>query len=326
MSQRARLAITRRLPKRVEVELARHFDCETNPRDVPRTSGEFQAMLGEFDGILATVGDRFTAEVFATRPINCRIIANFGVGFDHIDLEAANSHGIVVTNTPDVLTEDTAELAMTLILMASRRAGEGERELRGGRWTGWRPTHLLGNRVSGKTLGIVGLGRIGRTVARRASRGFDMRVRGWGRTMPSPAQLADDGIEAVESLDQLLATSDVVSIHVPGGVGTQHLIDARGLALMPPGSILVNTARGSVVEPDALAAALVSGHLAGVGLDVFPEEPRVDTRLLASERAVLLPHIGSATIEGREAMGMLACRNLVEFFEGREPTNRVDAS
>jgi lactate dehydrogenase-like 2-hydroxyacid dehydrogenase len=317
------IAVTRRLPRSVELELARYFECTFNPTDEPSSASALQRMLGEADGIIATVTDKLTAEVFSAYPIRTRIVANFGVGTDHIDLNAAAAHGLLVTNTPDVLTDDTADLALTLIMMALRRAGEGERELRGGRWLGWRPTHMLGSRVSGRTLGIVGLGRIGRSLARRASFGFDMKVRGWGRTMPSSGELAADGIEAVGSLDQLLATSEVVSIHVPGGSQTKSLIDSRRMALMPTGSVLVNTSRGSVVDTDALVNALVSGHLAAAGLDVYTQEPDVDLRLLGIERAVLLPHLGSATIESREAMGMMACDNLRSFFQGDKPRNLV---
>ena len=323
MSGRPVVAITRRLPPRVEAALAERFDLRTNATDRAPDAADLQRMLGEADGLLTTITDRITAEVLAANPIRARIIANFGAGVDNIAVGAAAAHDIVVTNTPDVLSEDTADLAMLLILMAMRRAGEGERELRGGRWGGWRPTHLLGRRVTGATLGIVGLGRIGQALARRASAGFAMRVRGWGRTMPDATRLAALGVEPVSSLDHLLATSDVVSLHLPGGTATHRLIDSRRLALMPSGSVLVNTARGGVVDTDALVEALLSGHLAAAGLDVYPDEPRVDPRLLGMEQVVLLPHLGSATREGREAMGMLALDNLRAFFAGEVPPNLV---
>jgi lactate dehydrogenase-like 2-hydroxyacid dehydrogenase len=320
---RPKVIVTRRLPKVVESAVTTLFDATLSADDHQMDAEELQRALGNADGILCTLTDRLTAEVLAAYPIRTRILANFGVGVDHIDLPATRAHDIIVTNTPGVLTDDTADLTMTLILAMLRRAGEGEREVRGGRWTGWRPTHLLGRRVTGRTLGIVGTGRIGRAVARRAHHGFGMRVLMWGRTMPDHAALQGLGAEGAPSLDALLASSDIVSLHVPGGEATRGLIDARRLALMPPGSFLVNTARGSVVDVDALVTALVAGHLAGAGLDVYPREPEVERRLLGMEQVVLLPHLGSATREGREEMGMLAVANLEAFFAGREPENRV---
>jgi lactate dehydrogenase-like 2-hydroxyacid dehydrogenase len=320
---RPRIVVTRRLPKAVESAVTERFDAVLSPADAPTDAEMLQRALGEADGILCTVTDRFTAEVLAAYPKRTRILANFGVGTDNIDLEAATAHGIVVTNTPDVLTDDTADLAMMLILMAMRRASEGERELRGGRWSGWRPTHLLGHRVAGATLGIVGLGRIGQAVARRAARGFGMRVVGWGRTMPHATQLAAIGVEPMPTLPALLAEADVVSLHVPSTPGTRGMIGAPEIARMKPGAVLVNTARGDIVDEDALHAALVAGHLGGAGLDVYRGEPKVNPKLLGLERVALLPHLGSATIETREAMGMLALANLEAFFRGEVPPNRV---
>lgn len=311
---RPRIIATRRLPGAVEAALSEHFDAVLSADDRQLTGDELQRALGAADGIVCTLTDRFTAEVLAGYPLRTRIIANFGVGLDHIDLAAAAAHDIVVTNTPDVLTDDTADLALTLILMVLRRAGEGERELRAGRWTGIRPTHLLGRRVTGRTLGIVGAGRIGRALARKAHHGLGMRVLLWGRTMPTPEVLAEIGAEAVTSLDDLLHQSEIVSLHVPGGADTLAMIDARRLALIPSGGFLINTARGGVVDTEALVAALVAGHLAGAGLDVYPREPEVDRRLLGMEQVVLLPHIGSATREAREAMGRMAVDSLRSFF------------
>jgi glyoxylate reductase len=315
--------VTRRLPSRVEDALAERFDVVTSQEDQALDAGGLQRALADADGVLCTVTDRFTAEVLAGYPIRARIIANFGVGTDNIDLAAAAAHDILVTNTPDVLTDDTADLAMTLILMTMRRAGEGERQLRGGRWTGWRPTHLIGRRVTGSTLGIVGLGRIGRAVAHRARHGFGMRVLGWSRTMPDDGTLAELGVEPMPSLEALLSASDIVSLHLPGTPETARLIDARALSLMPPGSFLVNTARGTVVDTNALIDSMVAGHLAGAGLDVYPREPEVDRRLLGMEQVTLLPHLGSATREGREAMGFRALMNLEACFDGRTPPDVV---
>lgn len=320
---RPRLIVTRRLPRTVEAALVERFDTVLSTDDRQMNAADLQRALAEADGILCTITDRFTAEVLSAYPVRTRILANYGAGVDHIDREAARAHEITVTNTPGVLTDDTADLTMTLILSLLRRAGEGERQLRGGRWSGWHPTHLMGRRVSGRTLGIVGGGRIGRAVAARAHHGFGMRVLMWGRTQPRHEDLKAIGAEWYPTLDGMLVECDIVSLHVPGGEATERMIDARRIALMPPGSFLINTARGAVVDPDAMVNALVAGHLAGAGLDVYPEEPKVDRRLLGLEQVVLLPHLGSATQEGREAMGLRAILNLEAFFSGTTPPDLV---
>ncbi len=323
MTDRPRVVATRRLPAAVEAALVERFDGVPSPDDRPLGAEALQRLLAEADGILATVSDRFTAEVLAAYPLRTRIIANFGVGVDNIDLAAATAHEIAVTNTPDVLTDATADLAITLMLMVMRRAGEGERVVRGGRWNGWGPTFHLGREVTGKTLGVVGFGRIGQAVARRAQRGFGMRVLCWAPRGVAPERLADSGATPAASLDALLAEADVVSLHAPSTPETRGMINARRLAQMKPGSVLVNTARGDLVDDDALIAAVMSGHLFGAGLDVYRGEPRLDRRYLGMERVVLLPHIGSATLETREAMGMRAIANLTAFFAGETPPDRV---
>ena len=323
MTARRVIAVTRRLPAAVEAALATRFDVRRAPDDVPLTPAVYQRFLGEADALVCTVTDRITAEVLAANPLRTRIIANFGVGTDNIDLAAARAHEIVVTNTPDVLTEDTADLAMALILMTMRRAGEGERLVRAGRWTGWRPTHHLGRRVAGSTLAVLGFGRIGQALARRAHHGFGMRVLAWGRTPPDPATLADTGATYIADLEAALAEAEVVSLHLPSTPETRGLLDARRLAVMPTGSFLVNTARGDVVDDDALVRALITGQLAGAGLDVYRQEPTVDTRLLGLEQVVLLPHLGSATRETREAMGFRALANIEAFFRGDAVLDRV---
>ena len=268
-------------------------------------------------------GDRrLTGDVIrAAAPLRTRVLANFGVGYNHIDVTAARECGLVVTNTPGVLTEDTADVALALILMAARRLGEGERLLRAGRWVGWAPTQLLGTSLGGKTLGIIGFGRIGRAVARRAHLGLGMRVRYVSRSPRADA--GDVGATPAPSLDALLAESDVVSVHAPATPETRHLIDAAALARMQPHAILVNTARGDLVDEAALVAALRSGTIAGAGLDVYEHEPRVHPDLLALENVVLLPHQGSGTEDTRRAMGERAVANLVAFFAGQEPPDRV---
>ncbi len=323
MSAAPKVIVTRRLPASVEAALRERFDVELSRRDEPTNAEGLQRVLGQADGLLSTVTDRLTAEVLAAYPIRTRIIANFGVGYENIDLPAAQAHEIVVTNTPDVLTDCTADLAMTLILMTMRRAGEGERELRSGRWLGWRPTHLMGARVAGKVLGLVGMGRIARALARRAHHGFGMRVLCFDPSPPSPVELAAVGAEPRATLAALLAESDVVSLHCPSTPATRGMMNAARLAQMKPGAFLINTARGDVVVDDAVIAALKSGHLAGAGLDVFRGEPNIDRRYLGLENAVLLPHLGSATRETREAMGFRAIENLAAFFDGRTVPDRV---
>lgn len=320
MNRRPRVIVTRRLPDIVEARLAELFDAELNTADNPLPVSALGRALRIADGLVVTVTDRLDAEALDVGPDGAGIVANFGVGYNHIDIAAATANGIVVTNTPGVLTDDTADLAIMLMLMAGRRAGEGERHVRSGAWTGWRPTHMMGTRLTGVTLGIVGMGRIGRAVAQRARAGFGMRVVFW---QPNP--INSDGFDALPctSLDELLAVSDVVSIHCPATPQTRHLIDARALALMRPGAILVNTARGDVVDETALAAALRAGRLAGAGLDVYAHEPRINPELLDLENVVLLPHLGSATLQSRVAMGMRAVDNLVAFFAGREPPDLV---
>jgi len=323
MTARPVIAVTRRLPAAVEAALAVSYEVRRVPDDLPLTPPAYQGLLGEADGLLCTVTDRITAEVLAANPLRTRIIANFGVGTDNIDLAAARAHEIVVTNTPDVLTDDTADLAMALILMTMRRAGEGERLVRAGRWSGWRPTHHLGRRVTGATLVVLGFGRIGQAVARRAHHGFGMRVLVWGRTAPDAELLRATGATYVPVLEAALAEADVVSLHLPSTPETRGLLDARRLAVMPAGSYLVNTARGDVLDDDALVRALITGHLAGAGLDVYRHEPAVDARLLGMEQVVLLPHLGSATRETREAMGFRAIANLDAFFRGEAAPDRV---
>lgn len=320
--QRHKVVVTRRLPESVERQLAAHFDVTLNATDVPSTAASLSDALRTADGILCTLPDRFTAEILSSEPRRARILAQFGVGHDNIDLAAARGAGIVVTNTPGVLTEDTADLTIALLLATARRVGEGERLLRSATWTGWRPTQLLGTRVSGKTLGIVGFGRIGRAVARRAQHGLGMTVIVHSPSLPAGAEAAP-GIRCCASLDELLAASDFVSLHCPATPATRHLIDGARLAQMKRTAILVNTARGDLVDEAALVAALTSRTIAGAGLDVYEHEPTVSPELRAMEHVVLLPHLGSATVESRVAMGERALANLSAFFAGEPPPDRI---
>lgn len=322
-TSRPRVFVVRRLPPTIEAQLRNRYDVELNATDETYALERLVTAAREADAIVPTVVDDVPAAVFDVVERRVRLIANFGVGFDRIDLAAARTHGVVVTNTPGVLTEDTADLAMLLLLAAARRAGEAERQLRAGEWEGWRPTHMLGTRVNGATLGIVGFGRIGAAVARRAYRGFGMRVLFVNPSTPDPHAVADAAAERCESLEELLGRCDFVSLHAPARQETRRLLDAPRIALMRPGAILVNTARGDLVDENALADALERGALGAVGLDVFEREPIVSQRLLALRNAVLLPHIGSATTSSRVAMGARVLANLDAFFRGEEPPDRV---
>jgi len=320
---RARLLLTRRWPAAVEAALAERHDVTVDPDDSKLSKAALCAAMREFDILCPTVSDRIDAEVLETPGATVRLVANYGAGIDHIDLAAARRAGIPVTNTPDVLTEATADLAILLMLMTSRRAGEAERELRGGRWTGWRPTHLLGQSLSGKRLGLVGLGRIGRATARRARLAFGMEIAYFSRS-PAPAEVETElAAERAATLDDLAATADVLSLHCQGGPETHHLVARRLLGLMKPAAILINTARGSVVNEADLAEALANGTIAGAGLDVFEHEPAVNPALLALENVVLLPHIGSATAGARVAMGMRVAANIDSFLAGEALPDHV---
>jgi len=317
-----RILVTRRWPEPVERALKARFDVVLNEADKPLSQAELAAAMAEFDVLCPTVSDRIDAGVIAGGD-RVKLIANYGVGFDHIDLAAARAKGVAVSNTPGVLTDATADIALTLILMAARRAGEGERELRAGKWSGWRPTHLVGSALKGKVLGCVGFGRIARATARRAHHGFGMKVAYYARRPADDAVVQELQAEFMPDLKDLLGKSDFVSLHVPGGAETANLIDTTALAAMKQGSYLINTARGGVVDHAALAAALRSGHLAGAGLDVYPVEPQVPAELLGIENVVLLPHLGSANSETRVAMGMCALANVEAFEEGSALPNPV---
>ncbi|HEY6423827.1 MAG TPA: D-glycerate dehydrogenase [Pseudonocardiaceae bacterium] len=316
------IVVTRTWPATVEQELQRRYpDARLNVGDVPLGHDGLRAALEQADVVLPTVSDQLPAELF-DGSLRTRFLGNFGVGYNHIDIDAAARAGIVVTNTPRVLTDTTADTAMTLLLMVARRAGEGEREVRAGRWTGWRPTHMMGADVTGKTLGIVGMGRIGVAVARRGHYGFGMPVIFYDPVDFEPPH-GILGAQRVGTVEELLAVADFVSLHMPGGGENTHLIDTARLALMKPTAFLINSARGDIVDSSALVKALQSGTIAGAGLDVYEGEPNVPQALRDLENAVLLPHLGSATLETRTAMGMLVLENLADFLAGRDPSCRV---
>lgn len=316
---RLRVLVTRKWPERVEASIAERYDATFNDGDAPLGADQLASAMRDYDAVCTTITDRIDAAILGVAGRRAGMIANFGAGFEHIDLAAAREAGVVVSNTPGVLTDATADLAITLMLMTSRRAGEGERELRAGAWKGWRPTHLLGASLRGKTLGLVGFGRIAQATAQRARFGFGMKIAYFSR---SPGARDDvDRLEAryFPSLAELASHSDFLSLHVPGGPQTRTMINAEVLARMPSHAILINTARGDVIDETALVEALTKGRIAGAGLDVFVGEPDVSRSLLDAPGTVLLPHLGSATMETREAMGMCALANLDDWSEGRTP-------
>jgi lactate dehydrogenase-like 2-hydroxyacid dehydrogenase len=317
---RPRVTVTRKLPDAVEARLTDAFEVALNPDDAPMSRDALAETIRGSDALLPCVTDTIDAELLSDPGRRVAIVANFGVGVNNIDLAAAKAAGVVVTNTPDVLTDATADLALALMLAATRRLTETEAVLRRGAWDGFRPTGFLGMGLQGKTLGIVGMGRIGQATARRAALGFGMRIAYFNRSEVGPF---DFPAERLPSVEALMAASDVVSLHIPGGDGNRGLISAAMLAAMKPTAYLVNTARGDIVDEAALAAALAEGRIAGAGLDVYAEEPTVHPALLAAPNVTLLPHIGSATLETRTAMGMLAVDNLEAHFAGKPYPSRV---
>lgn len=320
---RPRVLLTRRWPDSVEARLCELFDTTLSANDLPMSVESLQKAMQSYDAVCPSVCDNIGVEVLSVPNRRCRILGNFGVGFNHIDIEFARRVGLIVTNTPGVLTEATADLAMTLLLMSARRAGEGERLVRGGQWRGWAPTQMMGSDVTGATLGLIGFGRIGRAMARKAHFGFGMDVLYY---KPASLGQADDDapwLGRCDTIEALLSRSDYVSLHCPGGVGTRHLINAAALDWMKPTAHLINTARGDVVDSRALIDALRTKRIAGAGLDVYEGEPNIDPDLLALDNVVLLPHLGSATLATRTAMGDKVVENLRAFFAGRDGLDRV---
>ncbi len=317
--------VTRKLPDAIETRMMELFDTRLNAEDKPLTQAQLIEAAKAADVLVPTVTDRIDSRVLSQAGPRLRLIASFGTGVDHIDLDTARQRGVVVTNTPGVLTEDTADMTMALILAVARRVGEGERLVRAAKWTGWAPTAMLGARIWGKRLGVVGMGRIGQAVARRA-RGFGMAVHYHNRRRLHAD--IEKPLEATywESLDQMLARMDIVSINCPHTPATYHLLSARRLKLLRPSAILVNTARGEVVDENALTRMLRSGELAGAGLDVFEHEPAINPKLVELDKVVLLPHMGSATLEGRIEMGEKVIINIKTFVDGHRPPDRVLAA
>jgi glyoxylate reductase len=316
------VVITRKLPDPIETRMMELFDVRLNVDDRPMSQADLVEAVKTADVLVPTVTDRIDSAVLSQASPKLRLIASFGTGVDHIDLASARQRGITVTNTPGVLTEDTADMTMALILAVPRRLAEGERLIRSGQWKGWGPTSMLGHRIWGKRLGIIGMGRIGTAVARRA-RGFGLAVHYHNRRRVHPDLEAELEATYWESLDQMLARMDIISINCPHTPATYHLLSARRLKLLPRHTYIVNTSRGEVIDENALARMLVQGELAGAGLDVFEHEPAVNPKLLKLDNVVLLPHMGSATMEGRIDMGEKVIINIKTFADGHKPPDRV---
>ena len=322
VSGKPRVHVTRHLVPAVEARMAELFDVVTNTADAPLSRDELVAAMRDADVLVPTVTDKIDATMLEEAGDRLGLIANFGAGVDHIDLAAARARKIIVTNTPGVFTDDTADLTMMLILSVPRRLGEGSRLVRDGAWTGWAPTQLLGRSIGGKRLAIVGMGRIGQAVAHRA-RAFGMEVTYHNRR-PLPGAIENMlGARYEADLDKLLAEADIITLHCPASAETHRLLDARRIALLKPDAYIINTARGDLIDEDALIVALEQGKLGGAGLDVYAREPVVDSRLIALPNVITLPHLGSATVEGRSLAGEKVIANIRFWVDGHRPPDQV---
>lgn len=322
VSGKPRVCVTRKLLPSIEARMAELFDVVVNASDLPLSRAELVAAMRDSDVLVPTVTDRIDGEMMAEAGDRLGLIANFGAGIEHIDLAAARARKVIVTNTPGVFTDDTADLTMMLILSVPRRLGEGSRLVRDGQWTGWAPSTLLGRCIGGKRLGIVGMGRIGQAVAHRA-RAFGMDVVYHNRHRLPPSIETMLGARYEGDLDRLIADADVLTLHCPGGKDTHHLLNGARLAAMKPTAYVINTARGDLIDEDALVAALQEGRIAGAGLDVYAREPKVDPRLIALPGVITLPHMGSATVEGREHAGEKVIANIRFWADGHRPPDQV---
>tara|TARA_B100001778_G_scaffold115855_1_gene95056 strand:- start:30 stop:1001 length:972 start_codon:yes stop_codon:yes gene_type:complete len=315
--------VTRKWPEENEKRLKELFDVTLNESDKPFTADELKSALQNCDVLMPTVTDKITADVLSVENRRANMIGNFGVGFNHIDINAAKEQGITVSNTPSVLTDCTADIAMSLLLMVARRVGEGERELRSNNWTGWRPTHLLGTKVTGKKLGVIGFGRIGQAVAKRAHFGFDMDIQYWD-PYDIPADVTKKfNATKLDTIEDICRECDFVSINCPATKETFHLMNEERFKIMKKSAFIINTARGDIIDEKALVNALVNKEIAGAGLDVFETEPNLPNELKTMENVVSFPHLGSATSETRIAMGNTAIDNTLAFFAGTELPNKV---
>ncbi len=317
-----RILISRTLPETVMARARASYDLATRNSEWPMSAAEAAESLRMHDGIVPTLADEFTAEAFASAgDVRCRILANFGAGYNHIDVDAAKECEVAVTNTPGAVTDATADIAVALILMTARRTAEGDRLVRSGGWSGWHPTQMLGHHVTGATLGIIGMGRIGRAVAHRCHYGFGMEV-----VFANRSRIDDAGVPSrqLDSIHAVMSTADFIVVTVRSGPETRHLIGAEQLSSIREDAILINVSRGDVIDEVALVAALRSGQFAGAGLDVYEHEPKVSEELLAMENVVLLPHLGTSVLSVREGMGHMSLDNLEAFFGGKSPPNLVN--
>jgi hydroxypyruvate reductase len=313
-----KLLISRRLPDSVLASAEALYDVTLRDTDEVMTEREVSEALGAYDVILPTLGDKFTQDAIENGGDRCKLIANFGVGYNHIAADAAKARGIAVTNTPGAVTDATADIAMTLILMTGRRAGEGERLVRAGKWTGWQPTQMLGMHISGKTVGIIGMGRIGQAIAQRCRLGFGCKI-----VFANRSDKVIEGATQLADIDAVAKVADIVVIATPGGPATRHLIDAKAIGAMQSHAILVNIARGDIIDEAALISALQADQIAGAGLDVYEQEPKVPQALLDMENVTLLPHLGTNALNVREEMGMMALDNIAAFVSGDPLPNPV---
>ena len=319
-----KVIITRKWPEQAEARAKELFDVQLNEDDHKFSIDELKEAMQIADAVCPTVSDfLINADILDVPDRKCKILANFGVGFNNIDTEAAKAAGVIVTNTPGVLTDCTADIAMTLLLMVARRAGEGERLVRNKKWDGWRPTHMLATKVTGKKLGFIGFGRIAQAVAQKAHFGFGMEISFFDPYPPNEEVIKKFNAKQYDSIEDVIKGADFVTLHCPGGGSNTNLMNAERLGMMKNSAFLINTARGDVVDEPALVKALKDGVIAGAGLDVFAKEPAVTEDLLSMENVVLFPHLGSATTETRVAMGMCSLDNVEAFFAGKEPPNRV---
>ena len=319
-----KLLITRPIPQKVIKRAQNFFDVHVRQSVIPSSKFELINALQNYDAIIAAIGDKFSKEIFeSSKSPRTKIISNFGVGYDHLDLNSARQKNIQITNTPDVVTNATADIAMTLMLMTARRAGEGDRLVRSGSWKGWNPMQMLGTHVTGSTLGVIGMGRIGKAIAKRCNLGFDMPVYYYNRSKVTDLKLKN--CYQVDSLDELFGKADIIVIAVPGGPETYHLIDKKSFAKMKSSSILINIARGEIIKESDLIDALQKKEIGGVGLDVYEFEPLISPQLVDLENAVLLPHLGTAALSVREEMGLIALKNIiVTLLEKKETSNLIN--
>ena len=319
-----KLLITRPIPQKVIKRAQNFFDVHVRQSVIPSSKFELINALQNYDAIIAAIGDKFSKEIFeSSKSPRTKIISNFGVGYDHLDLNSARQKNIQITNTPDVVTNATADIAMTLMLMTARRAGEGDRLVRSGAWKGWNPMQMLGTHVTGSTLGVIGMGRIGKAIAKRCNLGFDMPVYYYNRSKVTDLKLKN--CYQVDSLDELFGKADIIVIAVPGGPETYHLIDKKAFVKMKSSSILINIARGEIIKESDLIDALQKKEIGGVGLDVYEFEPLISPQLVDLENAVLLPHLGTAALSVREEMGLIALKNIIDILlEKKETSNLIN--